>query len=171
MEQCQAHRRSSVNIYCMNGRRIHAITQTQCSERPFHQSSKRPAGVTRNLIFVIEDSSTLVGIASTFSHSLGCTDVWWFVNFMHRATQVQRRTNLQRSPRNLIFVSPETGFSKCMGLSFSCASVQDTVGCSSLEINDEEGLKGGGSEMCKHGKRLNAHFSQTDANSESQFSP
>lgn len=116
------------DIYRMNGCRIHAIIKTECFERLFHQSSRRQAGVTRNLIFVIEDASALVQIASTFLPSLGCADVWWFVNCMRRAVQVQHRTNLQRSPRNLKFVPSETSFCTCTGLSFFCASVQDNAG-------------------------------------------
>lgn len=40
-----------------------------------------------------------------------------------------------------------------------------------MEINSEDGIKGSDSKMRKHGKPVNAHFSQTDTNSASNSHP
>lgn len=50
-KQCQAHRRSPVSTDCMNGRRIHAISKTECFEHLLSPEFRETHGRDQKLNF------------------------------------------------------------------------------------------------------------------------
>lgn len=97
-----------------------------------------------------------------------------FVNSARKAVQAGNRTNTNmQSPHNVLkLTSSETHFCKCVGLPFSCTSVQDNLGLHlQWRLMMRMGRRVVAPKSANRGNEITVTFRKTNANSVSNSHP